>query len=208
MRNSSVQENHDLKRELRRNLRAQRRNIGLARRRKAEYTILKRTLTLLKRRRARSVACYLDSDGEVPTQKLITQITLQGMDVYLPVLQHKSKRLCFRRYTYATPMRPNRYGILEPIPDQSPAIGANRLDAVLLPVVGFDRQGSRLGMGGGFYDTTLKFLQHRDWHPLITIGLAFELQLVDYIPTDRWDISLDRVVTERSVYQGRVKQVY
>lgn len=157
-------------------------------------------LTQLKSCQVRRVACYLDADGEVPTERLIKRLQDNGIEVYLPAIRRNTKHLAFRRYTPTTALRPNRYGVLEPAPQQSPMVTAKRLDAVILPLVGFDRRCNRLGMGGGFYDATFAFLLRQSWHPLCMIGLAYEQQRVDYIPTDPWDISLDRIISESATY--------
>lgn len=181
-------------------MRRQRRGLTTGERRHAERLICQRLLTLVHSRRYSRVACYLDADGEVPTRGLISRLHNSGVKVYLPVLCRTSKRLSFRRYAPSNPLRPNRYGLLEPVPRQAAQLGIKQLDAVLLPLVGFDRRGNRLGMGGGFYDTTFAFLYSQFWQPLHLIGLAYELQRVEDIPTDPWDISVHNVVTESRIY--------
>ena len=96
---------------------------------------------------------------------------------------------------------PNAYGIAEPVASATAAISPRNLDAVLMPVVGFDRQGNRLGMGAGYYDRALRHLQggSRRWRRPRLVGLAFACQEVELIVPSTWDIPLDVVVTERGV---------
>lgn len=71
-----------------------------------------------------------------------------------------------------------------------------------MPLLGFDRQGYRMGMGGGYYDSSLAFLaRRRHWRRPKLIGLAFEAQARDRLPTDPWDIPLDAVITERGLHR-------
>lgn len=81
-----------------------------------------------------------------------------------------------------------------PVPDNTPVIG---IDAVIMPMTGFDRQGYRLGYGGGYYDRTLALADPRP----LTIGVAFEMGKLDTIYPQPHDIPMDFVVTERGIYQ-------
>lgn len=89
----------------------------------------------------------------------------------------------------------NRYGIQEPVSGET--VGARELDIVLLPLLGFDICGNRIGMGGGYYDRAFSFLKNRECYlrPKL-IGLAYASQRLDEISPSPWDIPLFRVVTE------------
>lgn len=79
-------------------------------------------------------------------------------------------------------------------------MNARWLDFLVVPLVGFDDQGRRLGMGGGYYDATLAFLRRRRiWHKPYLIGLAFECQRVAEIPSEPWDIRLNAILTEKGL---------
>lgn len=86
----------------------------------------------------------------------------------------------------------NRYGIMEPDPEKSILIPKEKIDVVLVPCVGFDESGTRLGHGGGYYDRYLKDC------PAFKIGIAFECQKVEELEADEWDIPLDMIITEKS----------
>ena len=106
----------------------------------------------------------------------------------------------FGRVGRNTRMAPNRFGIPEPI-DAKP-LRARQLDLLLMPLVGFDLEGNRLGMGGGFYDATLAFMRHRRvWRKPRLVGIAYECQRVDTLPHEPWDMPLDAVLTERQLYR-------
>jgi 5-formyltetrahydrofolate cyclo-ligase len=149
--------------------------------------------------RARRIGAYVASDGEIDPLPLLDVARATGKRCYLPVLHpFAGPSLWFCEWRAGDPLVPNRYAIPEPDPKSRPPHPAWSLDLLLVPLVGFDARGNRLGMGGGFYDRTLAYLNHRTrWHRPRVLGLAHELQRVDALPTNAWDIPLDGVVTER-----------
>lgn len=127
----------------------------------------------------------------------------RGKACYLPIVPKRFGRpMRFARLGATTRWYDNRFGIAENY-DPRPA-RARQMDVIFLPLVGFDLNGNRLGMGGGFYDATLAFLRsRRAWRKPVLVGTAFELQKMDSIPSEAWDARLDFVVTERRVYRMR-----
>ena len=80
-------------------------------------------------------------------------------------------------------------------------VRAQDLDLILMPLVSFDDNGNRLGMGGGFYDRSLEFLRHRTrWHKPQVFGIAYDFQRINGLTPDPWDIPLQGVITDRAVY--------
>ncbi|MBW8054027.1 MAG: 5-formyltetrahydrofolate cyclo-ligase [Nitrospira sp.] len=121
---------------------------------------------------------------------------------YLPVLSRvRGDALWFAPAAPGTVLVANHFGILEPAVGRRDLVRAQKLDLILLPLVGFDPRGNRLGMGAGFYDRTLAILRHRKhWRKPHLIGLAHELQRVDQLASDLWDIPLQAIVTYEQVY--------
>lgn len=151
---------------------------------------------------SRRIACYLANDGEIETSEIIAHIWRMRKICYLPVLSRiNGNALWFARLEPETELMVNRYGILEPIVLPRELVRARKLDLVLLPLVGFDRRGNRLGMGGGFYDRSLAFLRHRTvWKKPHLVGLAHDLQQVDRLEPSPWDVAIDGVVTDKDLY--------
>lgn len=148
---------------------------------------------------AETVALFLSFDGELDTLPLIDALWQRGQQVCLPILHPFSTgQLLFLRYTPQSVMRTNRFGIQEPLTDVRQVIPLNKLDVMLVPLVAFDLQGQRLGMGGGFYDRTLQ--QHQDYH-FQPVGLAHDCQQVDSLPVEHWDIPLPAVITPSAIHQ-------
>ena len=155
-------------------------------------------------RNARRIACYLAEDGEIDPFYIIEKAWRYKKQVYLPVLPPTGKSLFFAPFTRNTPLIPNRFGINEPDVHPGQWVRAKQLNLVLLPLVAFDEDGNRLGMGGGYYDRSLSFINHRkQWHSPHLIGLAHELQKVTQLPCASWDVPLNMIVTESTIYKGR-----
>ena len=155
---------------------------------------------------AQHIALYLSNDGELDTLPLIEYCQQLGKTLYLPVLHpFTAGYLLFQRYDTNTPMRTNKFGILEPKPDVSAMILPTQLDIIFMPLVAFDATGQRLGMGGGFYDRTLSFVNTpatatASKTPLL-VGLAHQCQQVDLVPTAVWDVPLPRVLTPEKLWR-------
>ncbi|MBT5229317.1 MAG: 5-formyltetrahydrofolate cyclo-ligase [Methylococcales bacterium] len=137
-------------------------------------------------------ACYWAVDGEISLKPLIDLLLSANKTVYLPVLKRQSQALNFAHYHPKVDTTPNRFGILEPQESQYTPLEA--LDVICLPLVGFDTQGHRLGMGGGFYDRTLSSV--RDNPTPIRVGIAHNCQQQGQIQAQEWDIPLHKILTE------------
>ena len=148
---------------------------------------------------AKSVAVFLSFDGELDTRPLIEGLWRAGKQVYLPVLHPFSPgNLLFLRYLPDSLLATNRLKILEPALDVRHVLPLDRLDVLITPLVAFDRTGQRLGMGGGFYDRTLK-----NWraHGFLPGGYAHDCQQVESLPVQEWDIPLPVVVTPTKIWR-------
>ena len=134
---------------------------------------------------------------------ILEQAAASGKRCYLPVLHpFLHGRLLFCRWQPGERLWPNRFGILEPRSRRDHILPARRLDLVIVPLLGFDIACHRLGMGGGYYDRTFAFLnQRRHIRRPLLIGLAHELQLVDRLDPQPWDVQLDAVVTAQRIYR-------
>ncbi len=143
---------------------------------------------------AQTVALYIANDGELDPHVLAEVLHTRGKRLALPVLHpFHSQHLLFLAYQPGQPMTPNRYGIPEPALDKTRVVPMAELDLILLPLVGFDDAGNRMGMGGGFYDRTLGCLDMAARPRLI--GLAHECQRVPQLPVAPWDVPMDAIAT-------------
>lgn len=187
---------------LRTQLRQQRRSLTLSQQAYAAQQLYRQLVQHPLFLRAQHLALYSASDGEIDPRLLMHEAWRRGKHVYLPVLSRWPKTaMVFQRVRPVQQWERNRFGILQPR-----WCGADQrlvwaLDAVFLPLVGFDQHGGRLGMGGGFYDRCFAELSQRD-HLLTPqrIGLAHDCQRVERLPVAAWDVPLHAVVTDRQWY--------
>ncbi|MCW8886575.1 MAG: 5-formyltetrahydrofolate cyclo-ligase, partial [Motiliproteus sp.] len=169
------------RRQLRQQMRSMRRSLSQKQQQVASLRLKRNLVGHSMWLSARRVGSYLASDGEISAQPLIQWALKTGRSVYLPVLHPvRHNRLWFVRYQPGCAMKRNKYGIEEPCDKRNPKVPAWSLDLVLLPLVAFDAQGGRLGMGGGYYDRTFSFSQRPGTlkGPKL-LGLAHELQKTD-----------------------------
>jgi 5-formyltetrahydrofolate cyclo-ligase len=140
------------------------------------------------------IACYLPTSDEVDPTQVIERAWCANKRVFAPVTDtHGTMNFC--EVTRETLITRNDYGIWEPV--SGTFIDAKSLDIVITPLVAFDRQKNRIGMGGGYYDRCFHFLRNRrKWLRPKLIGIAFACQNVKEIAPNPWDIPLYRVVTD------------
>ena len=178
--------------QLRQQIRKTRANLTALQQRQAEESITQQAIVLIEERNAQHIALYISFDGEISTEKLIKTLWAQGKQVYLPVLHpFKPNHLLFLRYLPDTPMCQNKFGIWEPKLNVQNVLPLDELDILFTPLVAFDKQGNRLGMGGGFYDRTLQNWQNSSFIP---VGLAHQCQQVEQLPTEAWDVPLHQIL--------------
>jgi len=184
---------------LRREIRARRGALSPAAARAAAFSAVRRLWSLPCLARARRLALYLPAPGELDCTPLAVQAWRRRRQVFLPVITGSTLR--FAPFHPGSDLRPNRFGIPEPVGPRRNWRNARQLDVIVAPLVAFDVDGRRLGMGGGFYDRALA-RRSRARRPRF-IGIAFEVQKVTKLPADAWDVPLDAVVTESATYRFR-----
>ena len=142
----------------------------------------------------------LENDGEIGTSHIINMALESNVSCFLPVLDFTAQNnLCFVRYDKGTPLHKNKFGILEPSLNEKNSIDPAKLDVIFLPVVGFDRSGSRLGMGGGYYDRALEFTKLHKLDKPKLVGLAHSIQEIKSIHRQVWDIPINFIATEKEI---------
>lgn len=148
-------------------------------------------------RKGETVMVFTSKEKEVNTKPLIMSLFEQGNPVVVPIIvkEDVSLRLSYLRDFSA--LVPSTFGVPEPIGSEIPAL-ADDIDTIVLPMLGFDLKGGRIGYGAGYYDRFLsKNLNLRK------IGIAFACQEVYSLPVDENDIRMDFIITEEGiVYPG------
>jgi len=141
-----------------------------------------------------TIGCYVSSWEEVDTSAIIERAWRAKKRIFLPVTgTHGYMR--FRETMPETDLAMNDFGLWEPVSGR--CIDVSELDVVVTPLVAFDSQRNRIGMGGGYFDRTFAFLRNRQyWLRPRLIGVAFECQRVREIAPNPWDIPVFRIYTE------------
>jgi len=138
---------------------------------------------------AKSVFCFVSNGPEVHTHDLIDRLVSAGKSVYVPKIV--GRRMIASPFYGWDALRPAELGILTPISDEA---HEGPVDLAVTPGLGFSLRGQRIGYGAGYYDR---------WFAAHTVGariaVAFEVQIVDHIPTDAYDLPVHRIVTEERV---------
>jgi len=158
--------------------------------------ISKRLTDLYEYKRAGTVLFYLDFRSEVMTLGMVELALNAGKRVIAPKVVSKTHTMrLFDIQDLTHQLAPGYMGIPEPIPELCEEVGPEVIDVVVLPGVGFDERGARLGYGGGYYDRLAENLRKE----AILVALAFEVQIDDRIPTEPHDRLMHYIVTEDRV---------
>lgn len=184
------------KKRLRHDFKTKRLAISAAQRMQTAEVIAQQLIKLPEWMPANYIAGYWASHGEVPLH--IVQMRVQSPKIWcLPILQ-TDKTLKFAPWRSGDPLVSNQYGIPEPDISPTSALDATAISIILLPLLAYTRTGTRLGMGGGYYDRSLAFRRAQASAPLL-IGVAYSSQEADLLPTEEWDVKLDILINEHEV---------
>jgi len=188
------------KKRLRAELHSKRCALTLDQQRQASDSIVRQLYRLTPFLKARHVGLYWAFEGEVD----LTSLTFDSLrNWYLPLISDairpwEKQRLMFQPWLSDSQTARNRFGIIEPQYDPRLMINPLMLDVVLMPVVGFDRAGNRLGMGKGYYDRTFSRWSN-SWHKPLLLGIAHSIQECDGLDSRSWDIPIQAVITEKEL---------
>ncbi len=178
---------------IRQSIRSRRVNLTRQQLEAAQLGLVNSALQCNQLRFAKRILSYAPFDGEISPVALVERLT--SATLYLPKINNY-RNCSMQIFPASRTTTKNRFGILEPQAIGSP-LNANQVDIILLPLVGFDRHGNRLGMGAGYYDRALRALAHQTSTRPILIGLAHHFQELGFIESEKWDVPLDAILTDR-----------
>lgn len=160
-------------------------------------SIQEKTLQLLSQKEARFVHIYLSFRSEVATHVLVERLLQTNIEVAVPIIETSAAgdQLLHSTFTAGVEIKAGKYGIPEPVKRVDADLPG--IDTIILPLAAFDRKGTRLGYGRGFYDRFLQSFKQ----PVRKIGLAFSIQEAELIPAMPHDVPLDVIVTEKEVIE-------
>lgn len=185
--------------ELRRRLRAQRARLNASERLSAAAALAATLEQLPEFLVDTRIAGYWAVRGEMPLHAAFASLRSRGQVYCLPMLSDDGT-LRFTQWQAGAALTNNRFGIPEPDVSPDRQLAANELDVVLVPLVGFDRRGNRLGSGGGWYDRSFAFLHDmpRPARPIM-VGIGYHFQEIPALEPEPWDVRLDFVATDNEL---------
>ena len=155
-----------------------------------------RLLTLSEYKNANTIAAYIASNCETDPMHMVKQALADDKQIYMPVVK-SGYQLNFAPFDLNSKMATNQFSIQEPVCDPATHTTANLLDIIIVPLVGFDAKGNRIGMGAGYYDRALA--SEQDKSP-VKIGFAYEWQRLAELVPNSWDVPMDIIVTDKTIY--------
>ncbi|WP_077369811.1 5-formyltetrahydrofolate cyclo-ligase [Anaerosalibacter sp. Marseille-P3206] len=142
------------------------------------------------------IMSYVNFRSEVITEEIIRNSLNSGKKIGVPISITKTKELLISELKdYDNELELGVYNILTPKKEYIREVEPSKIDLVLVPGVAFDRQGYRIGYGGGYYDRFLNKLNDS----AVTIALAFSVQLIEEVPKGEYDLPIDYILTEKGL---------
>ncbi len=192
-----MSEQSETRKELRAKLREARREWPEAQRESAEKRVAQRLVEFTSLLQPGFVCTYSATDAELDLSQATDELRSSGWRIFLPVIG-ADREMKFAEWVASEQLKPNKFSILQPAAPTE-LLTAAQMDLVLVPCVGLDLAGNRLGFGAGFYDRALEDQGSKHNHGStgpILIGCVFELQIVEQLLAEQWDIPMDYVLTE------------
>jgi 5-formyltetrahydrofolate cyclo-ligase len=180
-----------MKDEIRRKLISLRKNLSKVDVLEKSGKIKQRLFKMKQFKEASNILFYCSYDNEVYTHDMIKDSIAINKNVVVPVIDKKNNTLILSRLECWNDLCLGSYNILEPTKEKLKEIPITKIDLIIVPGVGFDLHGHRIGHGKGYYDSLLKNSNAP------TIGLAFEIQIVKNIPFEKHDVHMDKILTEK-----------
>lgn len=190
---------HDDLQQLRRDLKRRRALLEPAEINSSSLSIAAKFWRLPCVQRVNNIGIYMSVAGEIDCGPLIKMGWLRKKRIFAPVLA--KNRLNFAPLEPASKLVPNRFDILEPACRPDDFIKPRQLDIVIVPLLAFDIQLNRIGMGAGYYDRTFAFSKRQKfWRRPLLIGVAYSFQHVKELTARAWDVPLHSVITEQKCF--------
>ena len=181
-----------MKNKIRKDIIVKRDSLDLEKKRNFDQIIIGKLKETEEYRKSRNVFIYIGFGSEIDTAKYIEEFLIEGKKVFVPRTNMVIKTMEAVEITSLKELERNKLGILEPTKDKE-AIDKNQLQLIIMPGVAFDMKRGRIGYGGGYYD---KYMENID-SSIPKIALAYELQIIDMVPSEEHDIFPDTIITEK-----------
>ncbi len=164
--------------------------------------IFERFTRLQEAKRCSVLMAFLNFGTEVITDPFIEWAWQQGKQVAVPLCRPETRQMIASAIETFDDVEPGYFGVREPKRQALRPVDKGLIDLILVPAVAFDRRGYRVGYGGGYYDRFLPDIRKE----VPRIGIIFSLQLINEVPTDRYDLPVDMIITEEeTIVAGDVR---
>jgi 5-formyltetrahydrofolate cyclo-ligase len=183
-----------MKEDLRKDLLKKRKDLSRSNVLKKSSKIEKRLFNMNEYKESQVIFYYISYNNEVYTHDMIKNSLLEEKDIVVPLSDKKNRTLILSKLDKWEDLEIGSYDILEPKKECMKKISIDKIDLFIIPGVGFDKNGNRIGHGMGYVDKLLKASNYRKH-----IGLSFELQIVDLIPIENHDILVNKIITEKRI---------
>jgi 5-formyltetrahydrofolate cyclo-ligase len=145
-------------------------------------------------KQASNIIFYVSYNNEVNTHEMIKELLTGKKNIVVPITDKKHRSLTLSKLDNWDDLSVGYYNILEPKKEKIKKVILDYIDLIIVPGVGFDEKGNRIGHGKGYYDKLL-----RNSKQLKSIGLSFECQILKNVPTGKYDINVEKIVTEKRI---------
>ena len=183
--------------EIRRAIRNKRRALSLDQQNKNSQAICAYLQTQHWFLNAKRVGLYLANDGEIDLTPIINQCRNLNIALSLPVIHSTQPNMHFADWHNGQSLESNRFGIAEPKQGKTMPLSEHSL--ILVPLVAFDKEANRIGMGGGYYDRLFQTNETSLTKGPLLVGVAYKFQQLDSIRAQDWDKPLDGIITEAGI---------
>lgn len=185
-----------IKKDLRKSMLQKREHLSLLEVQGKSHQINQQIIILSTYHSAKTILTYLPIKNEPETLPTIKNAWIQKKQVLIPVTQTNNKTLILSKLENLKELTKGYYGIPAPKPEYLRPVSSDAVDICFIPGLAFDRQGYRLGYGGGYFDRFLPQLRP----DCLKVALAYDFQVLDYIPKTKLDIPIDIIITESAIY--------
>ena len=160
--------------------------------------VLKNIQTLGDIFHGKAIALYSEAHNEIGTLNLFTYLKAHAETIVFPRNYNVPHReLKFYAVSDLNELKLGRFGILEPVENLKKEVSLSDIQVYFIPGVAFDVVGNRIGYGSGYYDRALSFIGRK----ALKLGLAYDFQIMETIPSQKHDVAMDRIITESRVIE-------
>ena len=181
---------------LRKEILTKRKNIDVVEKEKMDKKILNKFYESKYYRESKNIFIYISYDSEINTKEIINKSLIDKKKIYVPRTEFKTRLMDAVEITSLENLIESEYGILEPS-IYEPYIEPNELDLIVVPGVGFDRNGGRMGYGAGFYDRYFKKISKDKMQKIVKLALAYDFQILEDVPMNEQDVPVSYIITEK-----------